>query len=373
MGQHTSVSHLLNSTTAEIHGSALVLAPAHFNQDEAKTAFGLVRGSSRFSIVGVVDSEHSGKDAGEVVEGKRRNIPVYETVEHAITEMESAPDYAVIGITTSGGVLPDYLREEIHQAINHRLNIVNGLHQSLTDDPEFREHAREKNVSLHDIRKPRPLAELKFWSGDILGVRVPRIAVLGTDCVIGKRTTAVWLSETCNQNNIRTEMIYTGQTGWMQGHRYGFFLDATPNDFVPGELEQAIVLCDREQSPDLIFIEGQAALRLPSGPCGAELLCSAQAKGVILQHTPARNHFHGMETLPLRIPPLSEEIELIRLYGSEVLAVTLNGKNMDKTALEKQRKSMERELGLPVCCPLEQGVGQLLPVVRAFLDKERVK
>ena len=44
-------------------------------------------------------------------------------------------------------------------------------------------------------------------------------------------------------------------------HDYGFILDATPNDFVSGELESAIVRCDRELAPQLILIEGQSALR----------------------------------------------------------------------------------------------------------------
>ena len=81
----------------------------------------------------------------------------------------------------------------------------------------------------------------------------------------------------CRGSGIHTELIYTGQTGWMQGARFGFVLDATPNDFVSGELEHAILACDAALSPDLIIIEGQSGLRNPSGPCGAELLLSAQA------------------------------------------------------------------------------------------------
>ena len=33
-------------------------------------------------------------------------------------------------------------------------------------------------------------------------------------------------------------------------HDYGFILDATPNDFVSGELESAILRCDRELAPN---------------------------------------------------------------------------------------------------------------------------
>ena len=59
----------------------------------------------------------------------------------------------------------------------------------------------------------------------------PRVAVLGTDCALGKRTTSQLLVDACRERGLRAEMIYTGQTGWMQGTRHGFVLDATPNDW----------------------------------------------------------------------------------------------------------------------------------------------
>ena len=154
------------------------------------------------------------------------------------------------------------------------------------------------------------MRELRFWTGAIAEVRAPRLAVLGTDCALGKRTTARLLVEACRRAGIRAEMIYTGQTGWMQGGRYGFVLDSTPNDFVAGELEGAVVACDREQQPDLIVIEGQSALRNPSGPCGAEMLVSAGARAVMLQHAPGRPCFKGLPGWD--IPRLDEEIALIQ-------------------------------------------------------------
>ena len=69
---------------------------------------------------------------------------------------------------------------------------------------------------------------------------VPRVAVLGTDCALGKRTTATLVLEGLRRRGVATELVTTGQTGWLQGHRFGFVLDATPNDFVSGELEHAI-------------------------------------------------------------------------------------------------------------------------------------
>ena len=87
--------------------------------------------------------------------------------------------------------------------------------------------------------------------------------------------------------------IFTGQTGWMQGAPFGFILDSMPNDFVSGELEHAIVSCWESARPELILLEGQSALRNPSGPCGSEFLLSGRAKGVILQHAPGADVLRG--------------------------------------------------------------------------------
>ena len=56
---------------------ALILAPHTFNSEQAKTAFGLIRGTDRFEIVGVIDPEKSGQDAGVIVDGNLRGIPVF--------------------------------------------------------------------------------------------------------------------------------------------------------------------------------------------------------------------------------------------------------------------------------------------------------
>jgi uncharacterized NAD-dependent epimerase/dehydratase family protein len=229
------------------------------------------------------------------------------------------------------------------------------------------ELARKQGAEIVDIRAPKPRTELHFWTGAVLSVRAPRVAVLGTDCALGKRTTCQLLAADCAERGLRAEIVSTGQTGWLQGIDHGFVLDATPNDFVSGELEHAIVTLDRDRSPDLILLEGQSALRNPSGPCGAELILSGRAAGVVLQHAPARRHFDDFEHLGLEIPPLREEIELVRLYGSRVIAITLNHAGLSKEALADARASIARETGLPVVAPLLEGCGTLVPVVRELV------
>lgn len=350
-----------------IKGDAIVITNGLLGESHAKTAHGLVRGSNRFKILAVIDHVYAGRDAGEVLDGKQRSIPVFTSVKDFFDKSSKKPKYVIVGGAFEGGMLPGNWRSEILNAIKNGLSIVCGLHQFLSEDQEFMEAANKYGVELIDIRKPSPTKYLHFWSGKILTVKTPIIAVLGIDCAVGKRTTAILLTDVCNNNKIKTEMIYTGQTGWMQGYKYGFMFDATPNDFVSGELERVILKCIKQSSPDLIIIEGQSGLRNPSGPCGSEFILSGNAGGVILQYAPFQEYYEGLESLGCEVPPVENEIELIKMYGAKTLAVTLNSGNYPEKKLIEYQKDISKRLNIPVIRPLAEGVGSLIPVIRDYI------
>ena len=245
------------------------------------------------------------------------------------------------------------------------MTLVNGLHHLLSDDPVLSRIVRTSGGSIIDIRKPKPTRELRFWTGEVLSIPTPRIAVLGMDCAIGKRTTCIMLLEALRGRGFHTEMIYTGQTGWLQGLEHGFIFDGTLNDFVSGELESALVACYRENNPDIILLEGQSALRNPAGPAGSEFILSGRACGVILQHAPDRHFFEDFEELGCPIPDLDEEIELIRLLGTDVWAVTLFTRGMALDHALRVRSDLSSALGLPVALPLEEGVDRVAEEIAA--------
>jgi uncharacterized NAD-dependent epimerase/dehydratase family protein len=342
-------------------GKAVVLTQGMLESHYAKTAHGLIRGTDRYQVVGVVDKAQAGKDAGEVLDGKNRNIPIVESVA-ALRKSGIEADYLIIGIATKGGLIPDPLREEIIQGVLHGLHIVNGLHEFLEDDRDLLHLAEQQGVKLIDIRKPRPKNQLKFWNGSIGTVDCPKIAVLGTDCAIGKRTTARMLMEAAKAQGLKSEMIFTGQTGWLQGSKYGFIFDSTYNDFVSGELEHAIVSCYQEQKPDIIFVEGQSALQNPTGPCGAEFICSGKADGVVLQHAPGRKYF-GDEARLGEIPPLGNELQLINLYGSKTVAITLNTSGLTPEQADAFQSKYQQEYGVLTIQPLKDGVTEIVKAI----------
>lgn len=348
---------------------AIILANGAYDSPNGKVAHGLIRGGERFRIHAVVDPQCDGRDAGELLDGQARNIPAVGSVARAVATAEQAPEWAIVGVAPHGGRFTPELHAAAREALAAGMHLVSGLHDWAGDDPELAATAREAGVEIHDLRRPPPVRDLHFWTGAIRRVRAPRVAVLGMDCAIGKRTTTRLLTLGLHDRGHTSEMIYTGQTGWLQGGRYGFVLDATPNDYVSGELEQAIVRCDEEIAPDVILLEGQSGLRNPSGPCGAEFLLSGGADTVVLQTDPQREYFDGMEADGYRLPPVADEIALIRAYGAETVAVTLRGDPTDPV-VAATRKELEAELDLPVCCPLHQDLAPVLDAVESRLKKK---
>lgn len=350
--------------------NAIILTQGLLDTENGKTAHGLIRGSDRFNIIGVVDYVCAGRDAGEVLDGKNRQIPIFKDVKTAVEQLPIPPQYIIIGVAVAGGKIPAEMLDALKDAIKLGLNIINGLHEFLNDKPDFVELAKQHKVSITDVRKAKKAYEMQYWSGQIKDVKAPRVAVLGMDCAVGKRTTSRFLVEECRKQGLKAEMISTGQTGWMQDGKYAFILDSTLNDFVTGELETQIIKCDEEAQPDVIFLNGQSALRNPIGPTGAELLLSGQAKWVILQAIPARKYYEGTEdNIMAEIPSVASEIELIKMYGSEVIAVTLNTHGLTTDEARKTQSILRGELGLPVILPLEDGVGEVVDVLKNRITK----
>ena len=350
----------------EIKGTAISLTGGLFHENYAKTTHGLLRGSKRFDLKAIIDIDLRGVDAGVELDGLKRNIPIYHDVA-SFFDAGGEADYCIIGVATEGGILPDSMRADINDALNHGLSVINGLHHFLTEDKELVALAQKNNAFIFDIRKPKHRKHLSFWSGEIFAVKQPKIAVIGTDCAIGKRTTAKILTNALIEDGIKADMIYTGQTGWMEGWKYGFIFDTTVNDFVSGELEKAIVNCAQNENPDIILIEGQSALRNYSGPCGSELLLSANVDGVILQYAPGRKYFEGWEEQKLEIPSLESEIALIELYGRKVIGVTLNTEGLTLEQARQYQEKYQSKFGIPVSLPLEEGLESIISVLKNLI------
>jgi len=344
--------------------TAIVYCEGNFAAPDGKTANGLVRHSEKYKILSVIDSEKAGLDAGAVLDDKPNAIPICRDLEDALSQAGGIPDTFIFGMAPSSGLLSPHERGLVLEAMVLGMNIVNGLHEFLNDDPVFSAACIANNVVILDVRKPRAKKDLRMFSGRIAEVTCPRIAVLGTDGAIGKRTTATILTQALNDYGVKAVLVGTGQTGLIQGARYGIALDAIPSQFCSGEMEASIVEAFEGEQPDVIIIEGQGALSHPAYLSSTFILRGSCADGVVLQHAPGRTHRCDFEDVVMPTP--ASEINLIQTFAqTKVIGLTINHENMTDDQVGEAITHYEHELGIPATDALTRSPECLVDMVFA--------
>lgn len=353
--------------------NAIVYCEGAFNTPNGKTAHGLVRFTRRYHVLAVVDSRYAGKEAGAVLDNKDYGIPIAATIEEAVAlckKRGATANHLVVGLAPDGGRLSPSARKHVCAAIGLGLHVDSGLHDFLSEDSEMTAIAREHGVVLTDVRKPPPRSELHFFTGDIEKVDAFKIAVLGTDSAVGKRTTAWKLVEGLEATGYRCEMIGTGQTAWMQGARYGVVMDSLVNDFVAGEIEHAVYSAWTEQKPDVIVIEGQGSLMNPAYPGGNEILAAGRPDVIVLQHAPARKDYDGFPGYPIH--PLPMQIEALELLSAKrVVAIAINHEDIASEELPSVCATIERIMGLPTIDVLVDGPDKIVAALTPLVERRR--
>jgi uncharacterized NAD-dependent epimerase/dehydratase family protein len=353
--------------------NVIVYCEGAFNTPNGKTAHGLVRFTERYQVLAVIDSRHAGQEAGTILDGKDYDIPVVATIDDAVAlHGKKSPPVSrlVIGLAPDGGRLSRSAREDVKHAVALGLHVDSGLHDFLSEDPEISRLARDHDVVLTDVRKPPPRSDLHFFSGDIEKVQAVKVAVLGTDSAVGKRTTAWKLVEGFRQGGYRCEMIGTGQTAWMQGARYGVVADSLVSDFVAGEIEHAVFRAWSEQTPDVVVIEGQGSLMNPAYPGGFEILAAGRPDVIVLQHAPARKDYDGFPGY--RIHPLPMQIQALELLsGKPVVAIAVNHENIPDNELPSVCETIERIVGVPSIDVLVDGPGKIVDALTPVVEERR--
>ena len=301
-----------------IDGKALVYCEGAFNTPNGKTAHGLVRFTERYEVVGVLDTTYAGQDAGQVLDGKANGIPIFANIEDAskaLSKSGNTPRTLVIGLAPDGGRLPSEAKGTIKKALQKGWNVDSGLHDFLTNDPELVKLGQEKGCRIRDVRKTPDRDKLHFFTGDIEKVDCLKLAILGTDSALGKRTTAWIIVHAFRKAGLKAEMIGTGQTAWMQGAKYSMVMDSCINDFVSGEIEHAVVSAYENEDPDVIVIEGQGSLMNPAYPGGFEILAAGRPDFVIMQHAPKRVEYDGFPGYKLH--SLKEQINAVEVISGK--------------------------------------------------------
>ena len=340
-----------------------ILAEGAFGELASKTAIGVIR-YGHDPVVAVLDSSRAGRNVREWL-GDPYDIPVVASLEEALARRPSA---LLIGIAPQGGRIPPDWRRTILLAIEAGLDIVSGLHQFLSDDPEFAAAAGVRGVQLEDHRRPPDFQDVARRREHRPGARV--VLTVGTDCAIGKMSVSLELRRSAVAAGLPAVFVATGQTGIMiEG--WGSAVDRLVSDFLAGTVEWLVERA--EGMGDWIFVEGQGSLDHPAySAVTLGLIHGATPHGMVLVHQPGRTEHHGWEGRDSPIKSLPETIRLHEQVAglvrpSRVLAVALDTHLLAESAARAEIDRVAAETGLVTDDPLRFGAERLLDAVRAEL------
>ncbi|HEY3216430.1 MAG TPA: DUF1611 domain-containing protein [Candidatus Eisenbacteria bacterium] len=350
-----------------------LLAEGRFTALDAKTAAGVLRYRRR-EVAAVIDSTRAGRTAEECV-GWGGDLPVVEDLAAAAA---AGADSLMIGIAPQGGELPAEWRSVVREALERGWDVLSGLHAFLADDRELVGLAAARGARLVDVRRPpagHPVAARRAAEVDALVV-----VTVGSDCNVGKMTTALEIQPALEALGLRTAFVATGQTGIFLADR-GVAVDAVPGDFVAGVVEDLVV--EAARSAEVVLVEGQGALHHP-GYSGVTLalLHGACPQAMLLCHQPGRATMRSPSARPAapagavgatprgepEIPPLPE---LVRAYETaagwvspgRVMGIALHTGALEEAEARREIQAAARDTGLPVTDPVRFGAGPLAEAV----------
>ncbi len=320
-----------------------------------KTMRGIMR-YRRDDVVAILDSTR----AGETEDG----FPVVGSVDEALPY---EPATALVGVATQGGRFPPAWMQILRRCVEAGLDVENGLHVFLADEPELRGMAGQHGVELRDLR--RPPRDLSTATGANLDVPATIVLTVGSDCAIGKMTVSLELDLEARRRGVRSAFVPTGQTG-IAIAGWGIAVDAVVADFIAGAAERLVVE-GHDRGGDLLWVEGQGAILHPvySGVT-LGLYHGSVPHLLVLCHEAGRSEIEGAGSGPHLIPPLRELVELherlaLPARPARVVAVAVNTRALGDEAARAAVAAAEEETGVPADDPVRFGAGKLVDAVLA--------
>jgi uncharacterized NAD-dependent epimerase/dehydratase family protein len=261
------------------------------------------------------------------------------------------------GVAGVGGVIPDHWTPTLFEAVEAGLDIVAGAHSSLAEIPGLADAATKAGVSLVDVRKPPeniPVGDGEKRSG-------MRLLMMGTDCVVGKKFTALAIAKEMKDRGLNADFRATGQTGIMIAGG-GMPIDAVVADFVSGAAE---LLTPDNDKDHWDIIEGQGSLYHPGyAAVTLGLLHGSQPDAFVVCHEAGRKKVEAFGDFLL--PEIATLIEQTVIAGRvtnpniRCVGISVNSSNLSADQRASYLAETAESTGLPCVDPIATGVGPLV-------------
>ena len=319
-----------------------ILTDGYLTERNAKTAHGVLR-YSHDEVAAVIDARHAGSFTVAVVPEVIRDVPIVKTWEEA---RDLGADSLLLGVATPGGWMPEHWRSWILDALTGGYEVVNGLHSFLSDDPEIVAAASVSGARLWDVRKPP--SDIPLFTGKSLEAPQRIALTVGSDCAVGKKSTALELTAAAIAAGTKAEFVATGQTGVMIAGK-GIVIDRVASDFAAGAAEQLIL--GAEDRSKVLIVEGQGSLWHPAySGVTLSLLHGSVPHALVMCHQVGRA---AIEEPPFtRLPELEEMIEGYERMArtvrpARVACISLNLQGLAPDEARAAIEATEERTGLP--------------------------
>jgi uncharacterized NAD-dependent epimerase/dehydratase family protein len=277
--------------------------------------------------------------------------------------MSAGAKTLVIGIAPPGGQLPASWHRTLLDALNAGLDIAAGLHQRLGEIAEIAACARRLGRQIHDVRR----SDMTFAVGTGERRSGRRLLTVGTDCVLGKKYTALAIAKAMTAKGLKADFRATGQTGILISGS-GVAVDAVVADFIAGAAEAL----SPANSPDhWDIVEGQGSLFHPAyAGVTLGLLHGSQPDALVLCHDPTRQSLNGFPHMPV-IPPeqaLAPYLAAARLTNPKArfVGVSLNTSRLSEAEAQVILRNTAQSMGLPCVDPIRTGVESIVAALETF-------
>lgn len=310
----------------------------------AKTAAGIIQWNAE-SVAGILRFEGNALDLGV------QDMSIDEAIRAGVQSL-------VIGVAPMGGSVSSGWLEVLIEAARKGLDIVSGLHVNLQTFGELVSAADSSGAKLINVRTPPtslPVGKGTKRTGN-------RLLTVGTDCAVGKKYTALAITQALKDCSIPATFRATGQTGIMISGR-GIPIDAVVADFISGAAE----LVSPENSADhWDVIEGQGSLFHPAyAGVSLGLLHGSQPDALVICHDATRTTVAGCPEFS--VPSLQEcitaNIRCARLTNpnAKVVGVSVNTSKLAPEERSKYLADLSKSLELPCVDPIIDGCHSIVP------------
>ena len=270
---------------------------------------------------------------------------------------EAGAKTLIWGVAGVGGVIPEHWTPTLFDAVQAGLDICAGTHSSITDIDGLAEAAAKGGTRLIDIRKPPE--DLPVGTGEKRSGK--RLLMVGTDCVVGKKFSALAIAKGMKDRGMKADFRATGQTGIMISGG-GMPIDAVISDFVSGAAE---VLSPANDDDHWDVIEGQGSLYHPGyAAVTLGLMHGSQPDAFDVCHEAGRKEIEAFPDFPL--PTIGELIELTVANGKltnrdiRCVGISINTSSLADEERDAYLAKTADEYGLPCVDPVATGVDPII-------------